>query len=134
MTPLTIGLGLALAVVLFGRFAGFDRDRAFYCTILVVVGSYYILFAAMAGDAAGLRLEILFFLAFAAAAVLGFRISMWIAAAGLALHGLFDFVRLDPLPAAGAPGWWPGFCAGFDIGAGALLALLLVRQPRNGAR
>lgn len=43
-----IGLSLAFAVAIFGRIAGFDRDRAFYPTVLIVVASYYVLFAAVA--------------------------------------------------------------------------------------
>lgn len=35
-----IGLGLAVAVAIFARIAGFDRDRAFYPTVLIVVASY----------------------------------------------------------------------------------------------
>ena len=42
-----IGAGLALAVCAFALLAGFDRDRVFYPTLLIVVASYYILFAAM---------------------------------------------------------------------------------------
>ena len=36
---------LGLAVGGFASTSGFDRDRAFYPTVLVVVGSYYPLFA-----------------------------------------------------------------------------------------
>ena len=130
---LLIGLGLAVAVGIFARIVGLDRDRAFYSTVLIVVGSYYVLFAAMAGDMAGIRLEILFFLAFAAAAVVGFRTSMWVVAGGLALHGLFDFARPDSLPAPGAPQWWPGFCGGFDVAAAVVLGALLL-TGKDGAR
>ena len=136
---LLIGLGLAVAVAIFARIVGLDRDRAFYPTVLIVVGSYYVLFAAMAGGMTGLRLDILFFLAFAGSAVLGFRTSMWIVAAGLALHGVFDFARLGLLPAPGAPQWWPDFCGGFDVAAAVVLGALLVAgkggpaRPQSGA-
>jgi hypothetical protein len=42
-----IGVGLAAAVYVFAMVSGFDRERVFYPTVLVVVGHYYILFAAM---------------------------------------------------------------------------------------
>mgnify|MGYP006331461847 CR=1 FL=1 len=45
-----IGLLLSLAVAVFARSAGFDRDRAFYPTVVIVVASYYMLFAAMSGS------------------------------------------------------------------------------------
>ena len=128
---LVIGLGLAVAVAIFARIVGLDRDRAFYSTVLIVVGSYYVLFAAMADGRAGIRLEILFFLIFAGAAVLGFRTSMWVVAGGLALHGIFDFARLGSLPAPGAPEWWPDFCGGFDVAAAVLLGALLLAGRKS---
>jgi hypothetical protein len=42
-----IGVGLALLVCAFARLVGFDRDRAFYSTMVLVVATYYILFAVM---------------------------------------------------------------------------------------
>jgi hypothetical protein len=123
--PLLIGLGLALAVGAFARLSGFDRDRAFYPVVLIVVGHYYVLFAIVAGGA-GLGVELAGLALFAALALLGFRRSLWIAAGGLALHGVFDFLRPGLLEAHGAPAWWPYFCLGFDGGAGAVLAAILL--------
>ena len=40
-----IGAALAVAVGLFAALSGFDRDRAFYPTVLIVVAHYYLLFA-----------------------------------------------------------------------------------------
>ena len=125
--PLLIGIGLAFAVAAFARLAGLDRDRAFYTVVLIVVGHYYVLFAVIAG--AGLPLELLGFAFFAAIATIGFRTSLWLVAAGLALHGLFDFLRGPLLPGSGAPLWWPAFCGGFDLAAGLILAALLLRFP-----
>ncbi len=45
-----IGLGLAAAVCLYARVVGLDRGRVFYATLTAVVGTYYVLFAAMAGS------------------------------------------------------------------------------------
>ena len=45
--PFAVGLALSFAVALLAKSAGLDRDRAFYPTVLIVVGSYYVLFAAM---------------------------------------------------------------------------------------
>jgi hypothetical protein len=42
-----VGIGLAILVSLVARWVGFDRDRAFYPTVLVVIASYYVLFAVM---------------------------------------------------------------------------------------
>ena len=42
-----IGVAMAVAVYAFAMMSGFDRERVFYPTVLVVVAHYYILFAAM---------------------------------------------------------------------------------------
>lgn len=93
--PLIIGFALALGVgILIGTVAGFDRDRAFYATVLIIVGSFYCLFAVVGGASLSvLTYEIAFFALFAGLAVFGFKTSMWIVSAGLIAHGLFDIVR-----------------------------------------
>ena len=127
---IAIGIVLAAAVALLARLAGFERGT-FYATVLIVVASFYVLFAAIAGGGAGLGLELLVAALFAAGAVLGFRTSQWILAAGLAAHGLFDLVRGEVMSGTGVPPWWPGFCLAYDLTAAALLAaILLTDRPR----
>jgi hypothetical protein len=46
---------LGLVVGAFATTTGFDRDRAFYPTVLIVVASYYALFAVMGADSGGWR-------------------------------------------------------------------------------
>jgi hypothetical protein len=123
--PLVIGVSLALAVSLLAWAAGFDRDRSFYPTVLCVVASYYVLFAAMGGSARVLVVELVPFAVFALVAFLGFKASPWWVAAALALHGAFDSVHGFVVQNPGMPTWWPPFCAGYDVAAGALLAVLL---------
>ena len=45
-----IGVALAAAVAGLATVVGFDRDRSFGPTILIVVASYYVLFAVMGGS------------------------------------------------------------------------------------
>ena len=123
-----VGTALAAIVGVFAHVVGFDRDRSFYATVLTVVGALYVLFAVMAGGGRDLIPEVAFFAAFAGLAVVGFRTTLWIVVAGLALHGAFDFVRHSFLPAPGAPEWWPAFCGGYDVAAAAGLAMLLLRN------
>ena len=123
-----VGAGLALGVAAFAALTGFDRDRAFYATVLIVVASYYILFAVMAGSAPALAAESVALAAFAGLAVIGFRASLWLVALGLAAHGLFDFFRGGLIANPGVPAWWPNFCLSFDLVAAAWLAWLLVRR------
>lgn len=127
-----VGFVLALLVAAFGRVAGFDRDRAFYATVLVVVASYYVLFAAVGGTPSAVALESIAMAAFVILAVVGFRGRTGLVAAGLVAHGLFDAVHGRLIANAGVPASWPGFCLAFDVTAGALLAWLAAR-PRHAA-
>src|SRR5690242_3198333 len=83
---------LGIVVAGFAKASGFDRDRAFYPTALIVIASYYPLFAVMgASRYAVLEMETAIGLVFSVLAFLGFKKSMWLAAAGIAGHGFFDF-------------------------------------------
>src|ERR1051326_7418797 len=103
-----VGVGLAAAVYIFAMVSGFDRERVFYPTVLMVVGHYYILFAAMGGSTSVLALESLAASAFLALAVIGFKKSHWLTAAALAGHGIFDFFHHLLIQNPGVPAWWPG--------------------------
>jgi hypothetical protein len=123
-----VGAALALGVAVFAALVGLDRDRAFYATVLIVIASYYELFAVMAGSTPALVAESAVLAAFAGLAVVGFRTSLWLVAAGLAAHGLFDFFRGGLIANPGVPAWWPNFCLSFDLVAAAWLAWRLVRR------
>jgi len=124
--PWIVGASLALAVGLFTSGLDMDRDRALYPTLMMVIALLYVLFAAMGGASAHvLLLEIFVAIGFIAAAVLGFRVSLWVAAAALAAHGLFDLVHGRVLSNPGVPLWWPSFCSAYDIVAAAYLVWLL---------
>jgi hypothetical protein len=133
-TPIFIGIGLAPVVVLLGRWSGLDRDRAMYPITLIVIAAYYVLFATM-GGAQALPAELIAATVFIVVAIVGFRTSLWWVAAGIAGHGLFDFVvhpRLITNP--GMPVFWPAFCGSIDVALGVLVALLLLRRaiPAQG--
>jgi hypothetical protein len=68
-----IGVVLALVVAGFGSIARFDRDRAFYPTVLIVIASYYVLFAAMGASGRTLLVEVAVASGFLVFAVLGFK-------------------------------------------------------------
>jgi len=123
-----IGVGLAVAVCAFATLTGFDRDRVFYPTVVAVNATYYILFAVMGNSTRALALESLVAAAFFALAVAGFKKSLWLIVAGLAGHGVFDFFHHLLIHNPGLPVWWPGFCLSFDVLAGAVLAMLLLRR------
>lgn len=125
-----IGVTLALLVAVFGRLSGFDRERSFYSTVLIVVASYYVLFAVMGGSTRALILESIVMTVFAALAVAGFKRSLWLVAAGLAAHGVLDFFHGHLVENPGVPEWWPGFCGGYDVAAAACVAWIVKIRER----
>jgi hypothetical protein len=125
IVALIVGAILALGVGLFATASGLDRDRAFYPTVTIVIASLYALFAVMGGSTNALVLETVVGAAFIAAAVAGFRSSLWIVVVALAAHGVFDFVHSRVISNPGVPAWWPAFCGTYDVAAAAYLAALL---------
>ena len=123
--PATTGIVLAVVTGLLGKFAGFDRDRAFYPTLVIVVACYYVLFAAMGGSVHALVIESIAMTVFACVAIGGFRSSLWLVAAALAGHGVFDLVHGRLVSNPGVPVWWPTFCSSYDVLLAAVLSWLL---------
>ena len=123
-----IGVVLAALVCAFGMLAGFDRERVFYPTMLIVVAHYYVLFAVMGASTPALAIESLVAGVFLAFAVAGFKKNLWLVVAALAGHGVFDFFHHAVIQNPGVPVSWPGFCLAFDVLAGIILAVLLVRR------
>jgi hypothetical protein len=126
--PYLIGVVLAAAVCAFALLAGFDRDRVFYPTMLIVVAAFYVLFAVLGSSAPALAIESLVAGAFLMLAVAGFKKNLWLVAAGLVGHGVFDVFHQILVQNPGVPVWWPAFCMSFDVLAGLFLAVLLVRR------
>jgi hypothetical protein len=121
------GITLAIAVGAFTTVSGFDRDRSVYPLILVVIASYYVLFAVMAGSSA-LAWEAGALVAFALTATIGFRTNLWIVVVALVGHGVLDWYHDQLIDNAGVPAWWPIFCLSFDAAAGAYLAWRLLSR------
>ena len=130
--PYVIGIVLSLGVALFARSVGFDRYRAFYPTVLIVIAPYYVLFAAMGGSAQTVLLESIVMTGFIVAAVVGFKRSEWIVVGALAGHGVLDALYGDVLENSGVPVWWPAFCLAYDLGAAASLAWLMGSRRGSG--
>jgi hypothetical protein len=125
--PYVIGMVLSAGVAVFARVVGFDRDRAFYPTVMIVIAAYYVLFAVMSGSVETVVIESAVMTLFAAAAVAGFKSSAWMVDAALAGHGDFDAVHGYVIENAGVPAWGPAWCLAYDVGAAAGLAWLLRR-------
>lgn len=126
-----VGALLALAVSGMATLSRLDRDRAFYPTVMIVIASYYALFAVMGGSGHALGVETAVIAVFLAASLVGFKHSLWLVVAALAGHGIFDAFHGRLIANPGVPAWWPPFCLTYDVVAAGYLAYLLVR--RGGA-
>lgn len=134
MMEYAVGIIVAVSVGLFATWIGFDKERCFYPVVLIVIATLYILFAAMAKSSAALLAEATPMVVFIAAAGVGFRRTLWIVVAGLALHGVFDFFHHAVITNPGVPAWWPGFCLAYDVTAAIYLTVLIrVRRYSNAA-
>jgi hypothetical protein len=123
------GAVLALAVSAYAMLSGLDRGRAFYTTLVLVVASYYVLFAVVGGDVRALVEESAIAAIFLAVATMGFKRSSWVIAAALAAHGALDLIHGSVVSNDGVPKWWPAFCMTYDLTAAAFLAWTLYRAP-----
>ena len=126
--PALIGAVLGLVVVAFAAAMVFSKDRSFYPTVLIVIAAYYVLFAIMDGRASTIAIEIAIALVFCAVAVVGYKRSPWLVAAGIFAHGVQDAFHMSVVPNHGVPVWWPAFCGTIDVCIGMILAWLMVRQ------
>jgi hypothetical protein len=124
-----IGLIVSLAVAGFVAVIGLDRERAFYPTALIVIASYYVLFAAMGASRQTLTMEIVVASGFLLFAVFGLKRNLWFAVAAIIGHGVFDFVHHWLIENPGVPRWWPGFCLTIDVILGGWLAVRLMTSP-----
>ena len=123
--PVLIGVILALLVGLLGRTTGMDRDRAFYPVAMIVIASYYVLFAVLGHSTQALVLDAAIGTVFLVMAVVGFRQSLWLVVVALAGHGAMDLFHDAVIDNPGVPAWWPAWCAAYDLAAAAFLAWLL---------
>lgn len=128
-----IGAVMGVAVGGFATVVGFDRSRSFYPVVMIVIASYYCLFAVLGGSAEALWLELALAILFASAAIAGFRVSLWIVVAAIAGHGAMDLVHHHIIDNAGIPTWWPGFCSSIDIVIAVYLAALILLRGKSGA-
>lgn len=126
MLPLFVGAGLAIVLAVGARITRADQDRSFFPTILIVIATYYVLFAFMSSEA--IVEEIVVASVFTIAAIAGGIV--WPVLVGMAifLHGVFDFLRPAVISNSGVPAWWPAFCGSVDILLGAWVIGLSLKR------
>jgi len=120
-----VGIILGIAIGIFSTLVGLDRDRALYSVALIVIASYYCLFAVVGGSNPALVSELIAGSIFVAVAAVGFRTSLWLVSAGIIGHGVFDIFHHFLIHNPGLPTWWPMFCMSIDITIGAYLAWMI---------
>ena len=121
------GLGLGLGGAGLAHIRGFDRDRSYYPTLMIVIASIYVLFAVMAVPPAALWPEVIAAMGFIALAIAGHRWSLWLVVAALVGHGVFDLVHPRIIANAAVPTWYPAFCGAADLVLSAGLAVVILR-------
>jgi len=125
--PLVVGVLLAIAIAALAKFTRFDEDRSFYSTVLVIIASYYVLFAVLSGSSHALIWELAIAIAFSTVAILGALFLPTLVGMGIVAHGLFDLVHDSVIENAGVPAWWPIFCGSIDVVLG-LWVIILIRS------
>lgn len=120
-----VGIVLALSIGGMATLTGLDRDRALYPVVMIVIASYYALFAVMGGSIEVVIVESVVAVAFLVVALAGFKSTLWLLVIGLAAHGVFDLIHPHLYANPGVPVWWPSFCLAYDLVAAAYLAWLL---------
>ena len=128
MIPVLVGVLTAVAIAVLAKSTRFDQDRSFYPTVLIVIASYYVLFAVMGGSPHALVWELVVAVAFSAVAIVGGLYLPLLVGVGIVAHGLFDLVYFTMMENAGVPDWWPGFCGSLDV----VLGLWVIGLSRSG--
>lgn len=121
--PALIGAVCGIVTVWLMYREGMLAERSGAAMLLVAVALFYPVFAAAEGDWLEFALHIVIFGAFVALALRGYRQGLFLLAGGLIAHGFFDIIAGSI--AAPGPAWWPAFCAGVDIAAGAIMLRLI---------
>jgi hypothetical protein len=122
--PVAVGILLAIGVAALAKFTRFDEDRSFYSTVLVIIASYYVLFAVLGGTGHAFVWELVIAVAFSTVAITGALFFPWLVGIGIVAHGLFDLVHDALIENPGMPVWWPVFCASIDIVLGLWVIIL----------
>lgn len=112
--PAFAGIGLGAVTLAVAKAIRMTRARSFFPTALVVISSFYLIFAFAEGTLSDFIINLLVAVVFTGLALLGHRLSLWFVVLGLLAHGLFDFAY-DVQGGSPAPDWWGAFCLAYDL-------------------
>jgi hypothetical protein len=128
--PVVVGVLLAVGTVALAKFTRFDEERSFYSTVLVIIASYYVLFAVLGSSSHALVWELVMAVAFSTAAIIGALFFLTLVGIGILAHGLFDLAHDVIIQNPGVPSWWPSFCGSLDV----VLGLWVITLTRSRLR
>jgi hypothetical protein len=131
LMPIVVGVLLAVGIATLAKFTRFDEDRSFYAAVLVIIASYYVLFAVVGDSSHALVWELAIAIAFSTVAIIGALFLPTLVGIGIIAHGLFDLVHDVIIENSGVPTWWPTFCGSLDVLLGLWVTTLTCSRP-NG--
>jgi hypothetical protein len=125
---LVTGAVIAVVVILLFKARGLEKAKWAYPVLLATFPVNYWVFAIYGSDSAALLKEFLVGLAFLAVAYIAYKFKSFVIllllAFGYVMHAAYDFSHNFFFVNAGAPTWWPEFCASVDVLIGAYIAYL----------
>jgi hypothetical protein len=125
---IVMGAVVACVAVLLFKAWGLDKTQWAYPVLLAEFPVNYWAFAIYGSDPAALREEVVVGLIFLSIAYVAYRFKSFAAllflAFGYVMHAAYDFSHDFFFVNAGAPRWWPEFCASVDILIGVYIAYL----------
>jgi hypothetical protein len=128
MYAIAIGTFIGIVVVMLFKYWGLEGTRWAYPVLLAEFPVNYWSFAVYGSDSAALLKEVLAGLAFLAVAYIAYKLKSFVTllllAFGYVMHAAYDFSHNFFFVNAGAPKWWPEFCASVDVLIGAYIAYL----------
>jgi hypothetical protein len=128
MYAIAIGAVIGIVVVLLFKSWGLEGTRWAYPVLLAEFPVNYWSFAIYGSDSAALLKEVLVGLAFLAVAYIAYKfksfVTLLLLASGYVMHAAYDFSHNFFFMNAGAPTWWPEFCASVDVLIGAYIGYL----------
>ena len=132
---LAVGVVSAVGVVQLFKAWGLESTKWAYPVLLAEFPVNYWAFAIYGSDSAALLKEIVVGLAFLAVAYIAYKVKAFVTllllAFGYVMHAAYDFSHNFLFVNAGAPTWWPEFCASVDVLIGAYVAYLAFSSPKK---
>lgn len=132
--PFIIGVVLTAMLLLISVMTGLARERGVYPVTLMAIALFYIVFAFEHGGPTEIIVQSMIGILFFLLAILGYKTSLYIVAAGLIMHGLFD-MAYSGVASNPSPEWWAPLCLAIDVVLGVFLIFSIkIEKVENRAQ